>query len=126
MRLAAGCGAETATHLIGNAVQHTPAGSAVTVTVTSSPPSGLLTVADNGPGMTPQQVSRVFERFYRADRARSRSRGGTGLGLAIAATLAAAHGGTISVDSQPGQGAAFHVRLPLYLAERQHPASATR
>jgi signal transduction histidine kinase len=113
-------------NLISNAVQHTPAGSAVTVTVTSSPPAGLLTVADNGPGMTPEQASRVFERFYRTDRARSRSRGGTGLGLSIAATLAAAHGGTISVASQPGQGAAFHVRLPLYLPERQYPASAAR
>jgi two-component system OmpR family sensor kinase len=117
---------QIADNLIGNAVQHTPAGSAVTVTVTSSPPSGLLTVADNGPGMTPEQASRVFERFYRTDRARSRAAGGTGLGLAIAATLAAAHGGSIGVDSQPGQGAAFHVRLPLYLAERQHPASAAR
>lgn len=113
-------------NLISNAVQHTPAGSAVTVTVTSSPPSGLLTVTDNGPGMTPEQASRVFERFYRTDRARSRSRGGTGLGLSIAATLAAAHGGAIGVHSQPGHGAAFHVRLPLYLAERQSPAGAAR
>jgi signal transduction histidine kinase len=68
----------------------------------------------------------VFERFYRTDRARSRSRGGTGLGLAIAATLAAAHGGTIGVASQPGQGATFHVQLPLYLPERQSPATAER
>jgi signal transduction histidine kinase len=113
-------------NLISNAVQHTPAGSAVTVTVTSSPPAGLLTVADNGPGMTPEQASRVFERFYRTDRARSRSRGGTGLGLAIAATLAAAHGGTIGVASQPGQGATFHLQLPLYLPERQSPATAER
>jgi signal transduction histidine kinase len=113
-------------NLISNAVQHTPAGSAVTVTVTSSPAAGLLTVADNGPGMTPEQASRVFERFYRTDRARSRSRGGTGLGLAIAATLAAAHGGTIGVASQPGQGATFHLQLPLYLPERQSPAAAER
>jgi two-component system OmpR family sensor kinase len=113
-------------NLISNAVQHTPAGSAVTVTVTSEPPAGQLTVADNGPGMTPEQASRVFERFYRTDRARSRSRGGTGLGLSIAATLAAAHGGTISVASRPGQGAEFHVRVPLYLPERQYPAAAER
>ena len=72
-----------------------------------------LTVADNGPGMTSDQASRVFERFYRTDRARARARGGTGLGLSIAATLTSAHAGTITVDTQPGRGAAFTVRLPL-------------
>jgi two-component system OmpR family sensor kinase len=100
-------------NLIGNAFQHTPPGSAVTVTVASSPICGELTVTDNGPGMTRQQAAQVFERFYRADRARSRSHGGTGLGLSIAATLASAHGGSISVDTQPGRGAAFRVQLPL-------------
>jgi two-component system OmpR family sensor kinase len=100
-------------NLVGNAVRHTPAGSPVTVTVTSEPGGGLLTVADQGPGMTPEQASRVFERFYRTDGARTRTRGGTGLGLAIAASLAAAHGGELSVDTRPGHGAAFHLRLPL-------------
>jgi two-component system OmpR family sensor kinase len=70
-------------------------------------------IADNGPGMTAEQTARVFERFYRTDDARSRASGGTGLGLAIAAALAAAHGGDITVDSEPGQGSAFRVRLPL-------------
>ena len=60
--------------------------------------------------MTPEQASRVFERFYRTDGARTR--GGAGLGLAIAASLAAAHGGEITVDPAPGRGAAFHLRLP--------------
>jgi two-component system, OmpR family, sensor kinase len=55
----------------------------------------------------------VFERFYRTDSARTRARGGAGLGLAIAASLAAAHGGQITVDTVPGRGAAFHLRLPL-------------
>jgi two-component system OmpR family sensor kinase len=63
--------------------------------------------------MTADQASRVFERFYRTDRARTRARGGSGLGLSIAAALAAAHAGTITVDTQPGRGAAFQVRLPL-------------
>jgi two-component system, OmpR family, sensor kinase len=101
-------------NLIGNAMQHTPPGSPVTVTVTvSGAGAGEIVVADRGPGMTAEQAARVFERFYRTDDARTRARGGTGLGLSIAASLAAAHGGEITVDTQPGQGAAFHVRLPL-------------
>ena len=99
-------------NLIGNAMRHTPAGSPVTVTVTSEPGGGRLSVADRGPGMTPEQASRVFERFYRTDDARTRASGGAGLGLAIAASLAAAHGGKLTVDTQPGRGAAFCLRLP--------------
>jgi two-component system OmpR family sensor kinase len=63
--------------------------------------------------MTSDQASHVFERFFRTDRARTRARGGTGLGLSIAAALTAAHAGTITVDTQPGRGATFQVRLPL-------------
>ena len=100
-------------NLVGNALQHTPAGSAVTVTVDRRAAQAELTVADDGPGMTADQAARVFERFYRTDLARSRARGGTGLGLSIAAALTAAHGGTITVDTEPGRGAAFHVWLPL-------------
>jgi two-component system, OmpR family, sensor kinase len=99
-------------NLIGNAVQHTPPGSPVTVTVTGGPGRAELTVADQGPGMTAEQASRVFERFYRTDGARTRARGGAGLGLAIAASLAVAHGGEITVDTAPGHGAAFRLRLP--------------
>jgi two-component system OmpR family sensor kinase len=99
-------------NLLRNAIQHTPPGSPVTVTVTSEPGSGRLTVADQGPGMTAEQASHVFERFYRTDGARARASGGAGLGLAIAASLAAAHGGQLTVDTQPGRGAAFHLRLP--------------
>ena len=100
-------------NIVGNALQHTPPGTPVTVTVTSSLGAALIAVADRGPGMTADQASHVFERFYRTDRARTRSRGGTGLGLSIAAAFAAAHGGDISVETAPGEGAAFHVRLPL-------------
>lgn len=103
-------------NLISNAAQHTPDGSPVLVTVTSAGGHGQLAVADKGPGMTPQQAARVFERFYRTDDARGRARGGTGLGLAIAASLTAAHEGQISVDTAPGQGATFFVRLPLAAA----------
>jgi two-component system OmpR family sensor kinase len=100
-------------NLIANAAQHTPPRSPVIVSVTGTSGIGEIIVADNGPGMTAGQAAHVFERFYRTDDARTRARGGTGLGLSIAASLAAAHGGDITVDTRPGEGAAFHVRLPL-------------
>jgi two-component system OmpR family sensor kinase len=103
-------------NLIANAVQHTPPETPVAVTVSREPGSARLTVADRGPGMTQEQASHVFERFYRTDGARTRARGGAGLGLSIAASLAAAHGGELTVATQPGRGAAFHVRLPQLLA----------
>jgi two-component system, OmpR family, sensor kinase len=111
-------------NLIGNAIQHTAAGSPVRVSVTSTPECGQLSVADHGPGMRPEQAARVFERFYRADEARTRARGGTGLGLAIAASLTAAHGGHISVDTAPGRGAVFEVCLPLAAAAADAGAAA--
>ena len=76
-------------------------------------PAVVLDVEDDGPGMTPEQSQRVFERFYRADQARNRASGGTGLGLAIVAGLVEAHGGTVSVRTAPGEGADFQVKLPL-------------
>ena len=103
-------------NLLNNALQHTPAGTKVTVAVESAGGHSQLTVSDEGPGMTAEQAAHVFERFYRTDHARSRASGGTGLGLSIAATLVAAHQGTISVDTRPGQGTAFRVRLPLAAA----------
>jgi two-component system OmpR family sensor kinase len=78
-----------------------------------SVPAVFLEVADQGPGLTPEQANRVFERFYRADKARARKTGGSGLGLAIVNALVAAHGGTATVRSAPGQGAAFRITLPL-------------
>ncbi len=100
-------------NLIGNALQHTPRGSAVSVTVREQAGQAQLIVADHGPGLTADQAAHVFERFYRTDRARTRARGGSGLGLSIAAALAAAHAGTITVSTQPGHGSAFQVTLPL-------------
>jgi signal transduction histidine kinase len=100
-------------NLISNALRHTPPGTAVTVTVDAVPGHGQLLVTDNGPGMTAEQASQVFERFYRTDHARSRARGGTGLGLSIAAALVEAHRGTITVGTRPGHGATFRVWLPL-------------
>jgi len=76
-------------------------------------PAVVIDVEDDGPGMTAEQAQHVFERFYRADAARNRASDGSGLGLAIVAGLVAAHGGTISVRTAPGQGADFQVKLPL-------------
>ena len=81
-------------------------------------PAAVVDVEDDGPGMTAEQAQRVFERFYRADQARNRASGGTGLGLAIVAGLVAAHGGTVSVRTAPGEGADFEVKLPLSPAAR--------
>jgi two-component system OmpR family sensor kinase len=104
-------------NLMANALNHTPAGSPVEVRARTAWPNGvphaLLEVADHGPGLSPEQAERVFERFYRADPARSHADGGSGLGLAIVAALVAAHSGTVEVDSRPGRGASFRVLLPL-------------
>ena len=77
------------------------------------PPAVVLEVADRGPGLTPDQAERVFERFYRADQARARHAGGAGLGLAIVAALVMAHGGAVRVEPTPGGGATFRIALPL-------------
>ena len=104
-------------NLVNNALAHTPAGSPVEVRVGASSldgrPSAAVEVVDHGPGLTREQAERVFERFYRADPARSHADGGTGLGLSIVAALVAVHGGTVQVDSIPGRGARFRVVLPL-------------
>jgi two-component system OmpR family sensor kinase len=104
-------------NLVDNALTHTPAGSPVEVRVGTAAldgrPGAAVEVVDHGPGLAPEQAERVFERFYRADPARSQPAGGTGLGLSIVAALVAVHGGTVAVDSVPGRGARFRVLLPL-------------
>ncbi|MEV7178823.1 HAMP domain-containing sensor histidine kinase [Kitasatospora sp. NPDC093679] len=107
---------QVVTNLVGNAVKHTPPGTAVRIGVGSVDGRCLLEVADRGPGMTGDQASLVFERFYRVDASRSRREGGgAGLGLAIASALVSAHGGTLTLDTAPGDGAAFRVLLPRQL-----------
>jgi len=111
-------------NLVTNALVHTPPTAAVTVSISDEPaPTDgtedgddggvvVLRVADQGHGMAPEDAARVFERFYRADPSRARTAGGTGLGLAIVSALVAAHGGTVHLDTAPGRGATFTVRLP--------------
>ena len=100
-------------NLLSNARAHTPAGTPVTVTVERRGAEAVLEVADRGPGLTAEDAARVFERFFRADPSRARASGGSGLGLSIVAAIAEAHGGRAELDSAPGQGATFRVRLPL-------------
>ncbi|SDC14884.1 two-component system, OmpR family, sensor kinase [Geodermatophilus telluris] len=103
-------------NLVTNALVHTPPTAAVRVSVGEDTSGGgdrvVLRVADEGPGMAAEDAARVFERFYRADASRSRVAGGTGLGLSIVAALVAAHGGDVTLDTAPGRGAVFTVRLP--------------
>lgn len=100
------------TNLLNNARAHTPDGTSITVRLTPAADEVRLEVADTGPGLSPEESARIFERFYRADTSRARSSGGTGLGLSIVAALVAAHQGTVEVTPTPGGGATFVVRLP--------------
>ncbi len=111
-------------NLVSNAVRHTPPGTAITVTVATAGEDAVLSVLDTGPGLGQEDAARAFERFYRADAARTRAHGGTGLGLSIVAALVAAHGGTVDLDTAPGAGARFTVRLPLYRAAPPGPTAA--
>ncbi len=98
--------------LVDNAVKYTPAPGRVTVRIRPEKRTAVLEVEDTGPGIAAEDLPRVFDRFYRADKARSRDSGGAGLGLSIARWIAERHGGSIAIDSQPGCGCRVTVRLP--------------
>jgi len=100
-------------NLLGNVRAHTPAGAPVSLRVVSLNGSAVVEVADSGPGLGAGETERVFQRFYRADESRSRASGGVGLGLSIVAAVAAAHGGSVGAESEPGRGATFRITLPL-------------
>ena len=100
-------------NLLDNAVRHTPAKGTVCVRLDAAESRAVLQVADTGEGIPASELPRVFERFYRVDKARARQTGGTGLGLAIVRHVAEAHGGTVRVDSELGQGSTFTVALPV-------------
>lgn len=99
-------------NLVSNALRYTPAGGEIVLSAAAEPDAVCLGVADTGAGIAPDALPHIFDRFYRADPARAES-DASGLGLAIAKSLVEAHGGTIGVDSTPGHGAAFTVRLPV-------------
>jgi two-component system phosphate regulon sensor histidine kinase PhoR len=100
-------------NLIDNAVKYGRPAGKITVTGRVSGGSSIeISVADDGPGIPSEARSRVFERFFRADKARSREQGGTGLGLAIVKHVVQAHGGEVRVESELGQGTVFHITVP--------------
>jgi two-component system OmpR family sensor kinase len=100
-------------NLVSNALHYTPLEAPITLSVGTRDGEAILEVTDNGPGLDDEQKARVFERFYRADSARTRSTGGSGLGLSIVAALIAAHGGRVTVTDNTPTGAVFTVHLPL-------------
>jgi two-component system phosphate regulon sensor histidine kinase PhoR len=103
-------------NLIDNAIKYTPEGGRVDVRLRREGADLVLEVEDSGIGINPQYQERVFERFYRVDKARSQSLGGTGLGLSIVRNIAERHGGTVAVKSQEGRGSVFTFRIPLAAA----------
>ena len=106
--------AQTLQNLLANALQHTPAGGDITLSLRGKEETATITVADNGDGIASEDISYVFDRFYRVDKNRTRDTGGVGLGLAIAQALVEAHDGKIDVASAGvGQGSTFTIRLPV-------------
>ena len=100
-------------NLLDNAIKYTPAGGSVHITTTAAHDKAILEVSDNGIGIAQDALPYVFERFYRADKARSRQMGGAGLGLSIVKSICVAHGGEVTVRSKENQGSSFRVVLPL-------------
>ena len=105
-------------NLVDNAVKYSPPGTRVWLRASevADEPHGPwveVVVADEGPGISPEHLHRIFERFYRVDKARSREQGGTGLGLAIVKHIALVHGGQVAAESAPGEGSTFRLSLPI-------------
>ena len=99
-------------NLLHNSIKFTPAGGCVRVAARRAAAGVEVSVVDSGSGIAPNDQAHIFERFYKADKARRRSEGGNGLGLSIVKRIVDLHHGTVRVDSQPGQGTTFTVTLP--------------
>lgn len=100
-------------NLLDNALRHTPEDGMITVSVQPAPDAVQVTVADSGPGIPTEHLPYIFDRFYRADPARSRKQGGSGIGLAVVKQLTEAHGARVRVESSAGQGTVFHLQFPI-------------
>jgi len=108
--------AQVLRNLVSNAVRHSGEKGTVVVSVTARNGDARFAVKDDGPGIPPEQLDRIFDRFYRTDEGRTRDDGGSGLGLAIARAIVRAHGGEITAESKPGAGATISFEVPGYLA----------
>ena len=104
-------------NLVENAVRYSPDGSKVTVSAVEDDDTIRISIADRGVGISTEELDRIFERFYRVDPARARNTGGTGLGLSIVKHVAASHGGSVEVWSEPGSGSTFTLVLPAWTHE---------
>jgi len=110
-------------NLVDNAIKYSNPGSTVEVRVLAKESYYVVSIVDSGCGIPDRDLPRIFERFYRVDKARSRSLGGTGLGLAIVKHIAIIHGGEVTVDSEEGAGSVFSLILPV---QQQVPAAAAK
>ncbi|KAK0351690.1 hypothetical protein LTR94_023963 [Friedmanniomyces endolithicus] len=117
---------QVATNLLSNAVKFSPSGGEVRVTVNPETRIARLSVSDRGPGIADEFRSRIFGKFAQADSTDAREKGGTGLGLAIAKEIAERHGGRLWFESAEGEGATFHLDLPLDQADAAHDEEAVR
>jgi signal transduction histidine kinase len=104
---------EVLDNLVGNALKHAPAGTAVVVSARAEGDQVRLDVRDQGPGIPEDEQGRLFERWTRTDSSRARQLPGYGLGLSIVKRLVTAHGGTLGLSSRPGEGATFWVTFPV-------------
>ena len=100
-------------NLLDNAIKFTPAGGEVTISAGTENDRAMLAISDTGPGIQADSITRIFERFYRAEKARTRKHGGVGLGLSIARAICRSHGGDIQVESVDGKGSRFRIDLPI-------------
>jgi two-component system, OmpR family, sensor kinase len=105
-------------NLLDNAIKYTPESGRVSISVMKQDGRAVFEIADTGIGISPDDLPHIFDRFYRADKARSRQMGGTGLGLSIVRSICLAHDGQVKVESIEGQGSVFHIQLPLAKDQR--------
>jgi len=110
------------TNLLANAIRHTPSDGQIKLVVESFPSADgvIIRVSDSGCGIAREHLPKVFDRFYRVDQARSADSHSTGLGLAIVRSIMAMHGGTVSIESQPGKGTTATLHFPLFNDRKNH------